>query len=141
MKKLAFIPLICILTTACTSTGTILGMSKNGSVKMDYTQGVFDNDGKLNVVMPDGELFFGKFVQASSSEFGDSLLLGDSLNDSAWVLSGSDRVSSQTQAQLVSSQGNTMECHFQLSKPDSGINGGGIGKCLTSNNQKITATF
>ncbi len=141
MKKIAFVSLICILTSACTSTGTILGMSEHGSVKMDYTQGAFDNDGNLNIVMPDGELFFGKFVQASSSEFGSSLLLGDSLNDDAWVLNGSDRVSSQTQAQLISSRGNTMECQFQLSKPDSGINGGGIGKCLTSNNQKITATF
>lgn len=141
MKKIAFVSLICILTSACTSTGTILGISEQGSVKMDYEQGAFDNDGQLKVMMPDGELFFGKFVQASSSEFGDSLILDDALNDDAWVLSGSERVSSQTLAQLISTQGNTMECHFQLSKPDSGINGGGIGKCLTSNQQKITVTF
>ncbi len=141
MKKIAFLSLICILTSACTSRGTIQGVSEQGSVKMEYEQGVFDNDGQLKVMMPDGELFFGKFVQASSSEFGDSLILDDALDNDAWVLSGSERVSSQTQAQLISTQGNTMECQFQLSKPDSGINAGGIGKCLTSNNQKITVTF
>jgi len=141
MKKITFVLLLCILTSACTSTGTIIGRSEQGSVKMDYQQGAFDNDGNLNVIMPDGEHFFGKFVQASSSELGDSLLLGDSLKDDAWLLSGSERVSSQTQAQLVSSQGNTMECQFQFSRPDSGIKGGGIGKCLTSNDQKITVTF
>lgn len=141
MKKIAFLLLICILTSACTSRGTIQGVSEQGSVKMDYVQSAFDNDGQLKVMMPDGELFFGKFVQASSSEFQDSLILNDVLDDDAWVLSGSERVSSQAQAQLISAQGNTMECHFQLSKPDSGISGGGIGKCLTSKNQKVTVTF
>ncbi len=141
MKKTTFLLPFCILTSACTSTGTILGISEQGSVKMDYVQGAFDNDGELKVLMNDGEQFFGKFVQASSSEFGDSLILGDALNDDVWVLNGSDRVSSQTHAQLISSQGNTMECQFQLSKPDSGIHGGGIGKCFTSNDQKVTVTF
>jgi len=141
MKKLAFVSLMCILTTACTSRGTIQGISEHGSVKMEYEQGAFENDGQLKVMMPDGEMFFGKFVQASSSEFGDSLILNEGFNDDAWVLSGTDRVSSQTQAQLISRQGNTMECQFQLSKPDSGIKGGGIGKCLTSNDQKVTVTF
>ncbi|MFK8012700.1 MAG: hypothetical protein AB8B80_11700 [Marinicellaceae bacterium] len=141
MKKIAVVSLICILTSACTSRGTIQGISEQGSVKMDYEQGVFDNDGQLKVMMPDGELFLGKFVQSSSSEFADSLILNEGLKDDAWILSGSDRVSSQTQAQLISRRGNTMECHFQLSKPDSGIKGGGIGKCLTSNDQKVTVTF
>lgn len=141
MKKIAFVLLICILTSACTSTGTIQGVSDRGLVEMEYKQGVFDNDGELKVIMNDGEQFFGKFVQVSSSEIGDSLILGDSSHDDAWVLGGSDRVSSQTQAQLISSQGNTMECHFQLSKPNSGIKGGGIGKCITSNDKKVTVTF
>lgn len=141
MKKIIFVALILILTSACTSTGTIQGVSDRGLVEMEYKQGTFDNDGELKVVMNDGEQFFGKFVQASSSEIGDSLILGDSSHEDDWVLSGSDRVSSQTQAQLISIQGNTMECQFQLSKPESGIKGGGIGKCLTSNKQKITVTF
>ncbi len=141
MKKIIFIVPILILTSACTSTGKIQGVSEHGLVEMEYKQKAFNNDGELNVTMSDGEQFFGKFVQSSSSEFGNSLILGDSSLNDVWALSGSDRVSSQTQAQLVSSQGNTMECQFQFSKPDSGINGGGIGKCITSNKQIITVTF
>ncbi len=141
MKHTIVIALMLILTTACSSSGVIQGVSQGRSVQIDYEQGFLDSDGKLEVKMPDDELYIGKFVQLLTSISGNELALGKSLSDYGWIIKDSNRLSSETQAQLISNRGNTMECQFQLSRPDSGIDGGGIGHCQTSNGQNIVMTF
>ena len=143
MKNTILITLVLILTSGCTSTGTIQGVSQGNSVQLDYEQDFLDNDGNLRINMPDDELYIGKFVQLSSSTSGNEFVIGGykSYLDDAWILKDSNRVSSETRAQLLGNRGNTMECKFQLSDPSSGIDGGGIGNCQTSNGQKIAVAF
>ena len=150
MSKL--IPTIIFLQLAfmlagCESTGTIRGVSEAGSVKMNYKQEFDANDGTLKVTMPSGETFSGKFVQKSSSKSGDELLLGKLLNadgnddDDSIAFNDSTTVSSQAEALLIGNKGHTMKCKFQLSDPESGIDGGGIGSCKVSNGKTINMTF
>ncbi|MCF2948500.1 hypothetical protein L0668_10315 [Paraglaciecola aquimarina] len=40
--------------TACTTTGTIQGVSGNNPVQFEYEQTLFDNGGLLKVTMLDG---------------------------------------------------------------------------------------
>ncbi len=141
MKHIMLITLTLILVSACTSTGVIQGVSQGRTVNMDYEQGFLDSAGKLSIKMPDDELYVGKFVQLSTSNSGNELVLGNSFSDYDWVIKDSNRVSSETRAQLIGNRGNTMECQFQLSDPGSGIDGGGIGNCLTSNDQKVVVAF
>lgn len=134
---------VTLMLVGCESTGTIRGISSEGrSVQMDYKQEFQENDGVLKVTMQDGETFSGKFVQKSSSRSGDELAIaiGSSSNDSI-IFNGSTTVSSQAEALLIGNKGSTMKCIFQLSNPESGIDGGGIGSCKISTGKSINMTF
>jgi len=141
VKKLVFMTSILSMISACVSTGVIEGVSEGKTVQFDYEQGLFENDGQLNITMPDGERYSGKFVQRSSSTSGNDWEIGESSNDDSWLLKDSTTVSSRTEALLIGNRGSTMDCRFQLSSPDSGIDGGGIGNCKTSTDQKVAITF
>jgi hypothetical protein len=140
MKKYLMLGLLPIFT-ACVSTGSIEGVSEGNAVKFDYEQELFANDGTLKITMSDGETYTGKFVQSSTTKSGDEWVIGESSNDDSVVLKDSSSVSSDTQALLIGNEGSTMQCRFQLSDPDSGIDGGGIGTCRTSKQQDIALTF
>ncbi len=135
---------ITLMLVGCESSGTIRGVSEGRSVQMEYQQGFQENDGILKITMRNGETFSGKFVQKSSSKSGDELsipLRGQSSDEDTIVLSDSTTVSSQADALLIGNKGNTMKCKFQLSDPESGIEGGGIGSCKTSTGKSINMTF
>ena len=108
---------------------------------MEYKQGFLENDGILKVTMQNGEIFSGKFVQKSSSKSGDAWKIGESSGDDNLILNDSTTVSSQAEAILIGNKGSTMKCKFQLSDPESGIDGGGIGSCRTSTGKMINMTF
>jgi hypothetical protein len=141
------LPAKLILSTAilvlvgCESTGTIQGVSEGQNVSFEYTQGLLENDGTLKITMPSGETYRGKFVQSSSSTSGNDWEIGESSNDDSFTLNDSKTVSSQTKAVLIGSRGNTMNCNFQLSNPDFGIDDGGIGSCKTSIGKLISISF
>jgi len=141
MKNIIFITLLLVLASGCTSTGTLQGVSHGQTVQIDYEQAIFENDGKLRITMPDDEHYIGKFVQSSTSGYGTEFVLGESHDDDSLILKDSSRVSSQARALLLGNRSNTMECRFQLSSPEAGIEGGGIGNCETSHGQKIAVTF
>ena len=130
-----------LMLVGCESTGTIRGVSEGRSVQMEYEQGFLENDGILKVTMQSGETFSGKFVQKSSSKSGDAWNIGESSDDDSLILSDSTTISSQAEAILIGNKGNTMKCKFQLSDPESGIDGGGIGSCRTSTGKMINMTF
>ena len=132
---------ITLMLVGCESTGTIRGVSEGRSVQMEYKQGFLENDGILKVTMQNGEIFSGKFVQKSSSKSGDAWKIGESSGDDNLILSDSTTVSSQAEAILIGNKGTTMKCKFQLSDPESGIDGGGIGSCRTSTGKMINMTF
>lgn len=125
----------------CVNTGVIEGVSDGKPVQFDYEQTLFEKDGLLSITMTDGEKYSGKFVQISSSTSGDDWEIGESSKDDSWVLKDSETVSSSTEALLIGDRGNTMQCRFQFSNPDFGIEAGGIGHCTTSAAQTVAITF
>lgn len=127
--------------TACTTTGTIQGVSGNNPVQFEYEQTLFDNGGLLKVTMPDGELFSGKFVQSTSSSSGTDWEIGESSGDDSLILRDSTTLTSEAEALLIGNRGSTMTCELTLSAPEVGLDGGGIGKCETSKKDKISFTF
>lgn len=136
-----FVVLALLFLSGCESVGTIGGVSDGRAVSFDYQQGAFDNDGTLAIVMPSGERFEGKFVQQSSSRSGNEWLLGEKSRDDGFVFKGSDTTMSQTQALLIGDRKNTMKCQFQFSRPQSGIDGGGIGSCMVSDGEEVSISF
>jgi len=145
MSKLKFpglcVSLALLFLSGCESVGTIGGVSGGQAVLFDYQQGAFDNDGMLTIVMPSGERFTGKFVQQSSSRSGNEWLLGGKSRDDGFVFKGSDTTMSDTQALLIGDRKNTMKCQFQFSRPQSGIDGGGIGSCTVSDGEEVNVSF
>jgi len=128
----------------CESSGTIRGVSGDGgSVQMKYKQLFQETNGVLKVTMQDGEIFSGKFVQKSSASSGDELAIaiGKISGNDSLAFNDSTTVSSQAEALLIGDRGSTMKCKFQLSDPESGIDGGGIGSCKTSKGKTINMTF
>lgn len=145
MKKILLISAL-ISLTGCVSNGTIMGVSQGQNVSFDYEQSMFENGGKLRITMPDGEQYSGKFVPNSTSTSGSDFgFVSDSssFDDFGEFTSFSDStsISSVAEAILIGDRGNTMKCRFQLSDPDSGMNGGGIGDCKTSKNQNVAVSF
>lgn len=126
----------------CESTGAIHGVSEDGrGVQFEYNQGFLENSGTLNITMPNGETFHGKFIQQSSTVSGNEWDIGESSKDDSFTFKDSKTLSSATDAVLIGNRGNTMKCKFQLSSPRLGIEGGGVGHCKTSNRKSITVTF
>ncbi|GAA6154066.1 hypothetical protein [Pseudoteredinibacter isoporae] len=126
---------------ACESNGVIEGVSRGEVVRMEYQQGFFDNDGKLTLIMPNGERFEGKFVQGSTSTDGDEIRIGESSNDDSWVLMDSEQRSSSAKALLLGDKGRSMKCEFQFSSARGGIDDGGIGECKLSDGKKVEVVF
>ncbi|GAA6137068.1 hypothetical protein NBRC116583_08150 [Arenicella sp. 4NH20-0111] len=141
VKGLFILAMTMFVLSGCVSTGSIDGVSDGKAVRFSYEQSAFENDGKLEISMPDGELYSGKFVQSSSSKSGDDWIIGESSDDDSLVLKDSTTVSSRTSALLLGNRGSTMKCKFQFSNPDVGIDGGGIGQCHTSKEQTVSVTF
>lgn len=127
--------------TACSSTGTIQGVSGNNRVQFEYEQTLFDHGGKLKVAMPDGEQFSGQFVQSSSSYSGTDWEIGESSDDDSIILKDSTTLTSEAKALLIGNRGSTMTCWLTLSAPEIGLDGGGIGKCETSKKDSVSFTF
>ncbi len=129
------------MLTGCESSGTIRGVSDGQAVKMKYKQNLIENEGKLSVTLQTGETFTGKFVQKSSTSSGNALGIGQSTDEDKVTINDSTTISSLADAVLIGNKGHTMHCKFQLSAPDIGIDGGGIGSCKTSTGKTIQMTF
>jgi hypothetical protein len=141
LTTLAISSYLALTLVACESTGTIRGLSDGRSIDMEYQQGFQENDGQLKVTMQNGEVFTGKFVQKSSIKSGNAWDIGEASSDDNFILSDSTTVSSQAEAILIGNKGSTMKCKFELTDPESGIGGGGIGNCRTSKGKTISMTF
>tara|TARA_A100001015_G_scaffold303035_1_gene392015 strand:- start:235 stop:819 length:585 start_codon:yes stop_codon:yes gene_type:complete len=143
-----FWSLIAIFTLAgceTTTTGIMQGVTEGEAVMFQYSQDIFENDGTLQVTMPSGERFTGKFVQASTTSTEDAYIYGDIFDedddDFGSVHSSETTMSSKSTAILIGNQGNSMECRFQFSSPEVGIDGGGVGHCETSFETRIDIIF
>lgn len=144
VKKLAAQSLLAtsiIGLAACESNGVIEGVSRGEVVRMEYQQGFMDNDGRLALIMPNGERFEGKFVQGSTSTDGDEIRIGESSNDDSWILMDSEQRSSKAKALLLGDRGRSMKCEFQFSSARGGIDDGGIGECKLSDGEKVEVVF
>ncbi len=140
---LAFHLMLVGCLSGCVSKGSINAVNQTGQqVHLDYKQVVFSNEGTLEIRMPSGEVFSGKFVQKSSSSDSSGIAFGGSSDDELLMISESSNTkSSLTEALLISSVGNTMKCQFQFSDLDYGIGGGGIGTCNNNLDDEINFTF
>lgn len=135
----AIAALLCLV--GCESVGTIGGVSSGGPVQFDYQQGFLATDGVLNVVMPDGERFSGKFVQQSETRAGHDWQFGKGGKNNGAVFGSSENKSSSVKALLLGDRNSTMKCEFQFSSPARGMKGGGIGECDVSDGRDVNITF
>ncbi|MFP6663434.1 MAG: hypothetical protein VCC00_04460 [Deltaproteobacteria bacterium] len=163
------------LVAGCAQQGTIMGrLSVPGEktstpVTMNWATTGFSSGGTMNVHLPAGETYTGKFLQVTSTTSADTLGgggwggvgwsggyggyggYGGGWNDwgpygSPWGGGGSystfvTNYSGKVIATLFGDKGNTMRCRFHLSQPASGMEGGGVGECEVKGGDKIAAQF
>jgi hypothetical protein len=141
------------------TTGFIDGrLSSSGNpptpVSFVYKSEAFGDGGTLNVTLPGGESFSGKYTQVTSTSTADVVhpVFWDPIWDdwgpfgNPWY-PGADfstfvkNYSGKVVATLFGDRDDTMRCRFRLSSPESGMRGGGVGECQLSNGAKIDATF
>ena len=123
--------LLIILTTfifalmAC--SGTMKGIDRY-SGKRVYLDEKFGS-AKLQVQMPDGELFIGKIIEAPNA--------ATSKAPSGKGYPAVDELQGNTEAFLFGDRGNYMRCKFRLSDAVIGFKSGGFGLCETSDGRVI----
>ncbi|MGH8128364.1 MAG: hypothetical protein ACRETC_08360 [Gammaproteobacteria bacterium] len=129
---------VCVLALAgCATNGVMQGRTAGQAVQLHYHHSFWNQNGVLDVVMPNGESFSGKFVIGTSSSTG--LALGTKSDNTAVVSTSGN--TSRAAAVLMGNKGDSMHCTFQLAHPSDGIEGGGVGHCKLSTGQVIDATF
>lgn len=99
--------------------------------------------GTIRATLPDGRVFRGRFVQATSATMvqdiggywgADGWGYGGPYDSTAFVR----HYSGQVLAQLEGPSGERMRCNFQLARPEDGPQSGGIGECQLSSGERIS---
>jgi hypothetical protein len=151
--------LMLIPLAGCATTGFVDGrFSAAGNppvpITFVYKTQPFGEGGTMTVDLPTGESFSGKYVQITSTSTADVVhpLFWEPIWDdwgpfgAPWY-EGTDfptlvrNYTGKVVATLFGDRGDTMRCRFQLSSPEQGMSGGGVGECQVSNGGKIAATF
>ena len=108
----------------------------------------------MMVTLPTGEAFTGKYVQITSTSSTDMvprMFWGPGWDDwgpfgCLWF-DGNDfpvfvrNYSGKVVATLFGDRGDVMRCSFNLSVPEQGMRGGGVGECQVSNGGQLSANF
>lgn len=123
--------------SACATTGVIQGRMSGQPVQLQYHHSFWHQNGTITATMPNGEHFSGKFVIGTSSTTGIGVGAG---SGDVGVFTGSGNTSNAA-AVLMGNKGDSMHCSFTLSKPDAGLEGGGVGRCKLSTGQVVDVTF
>lgn len=103
-----------------------------------YNDSGFDS-GTLEVMLPDGEHFSGKYVNknsdASMSFYGTSGGQATNGHGTANIAEG------KIVAVLMGNRGNTMQCTMSPSNASMGMISDGVGQCQVSDGRKIDVIF
>lgn len=149
--------------SGCTTTGAGEGYVKKDGleppVALSWKSEDGGLDGTMTAVMPDGELYKGKFYEITSrtvinvsDPFWDGWAPGwddwtwDGYSDWTWgdypVQDFVTNYSGKVVANLKDpNNGMRMRCRFTLEQPDAGMSGGGSGECQTSDKKVVEAKF
>ncbi len=151
--------LMLITLAGCVTTGFVDGRFSADTnppvpVTFVYKTQPLGEGGTMTVDLPNGESFSGEYVQITSTS------TADVVHPSFWApmwddwgpfgdpwFAGADfptfvrNYSGKVVATLFGDRGDTMRCRFQLSSPERGMSGGGVGQCQVSNGGKIDANF
>jgi hypothetical protein len=149
-----------VLLSGCTMTGTIQGMwkprleAKSKPVTLNYVQFPSGTSGTLELTLPTGEVYTGKFVQITSATssnnfnwggwqpyWGDWAPFGGPWYEGPAYSTFQRNYSGKVLATLLGDKNGTLRCRFQLAEPSYGLPGGGIGECEGSQGQRIKVTF
>lgn len=160
--------LLAALLAGCVSKGWIAGRlaapgdraAPTTPVTLSFVGERFGNGGTLGVALPDGEEYSGRYLQITTAATADILGWGWGYGvgwGPYWADWGpwgagpwygpSDwttfvrTYSGSVVATLFGSAGHTMRCRFQLASPATGMAGGGVGECETSDGRRIDAQF
>ena len=150
---------VLLMLQGCTTTGVIDGrFAMAGTpptpVTLSYQMQPFGAGGTMLVTLPTGEAFTGKYVHITSTSTADvvpRMFWGPGWNDwgpfgDPW-LDGDDfpvfvrNYSGKVVATLFGDRGDVMRCRFNLSVPEQGMHGGGVGACQVSNGGQLSAHF
>ena len=147
------VPALAVLAlSACATTGIGSGHSRNNAVTAAFQwRSTDDRTGTLTANLSNGETFSGRFFQITSESRVDDLapLWGgwhpgwrgwsywDRVPDDAFVT----HYSGQVVANLDGPNAEHMRCRFTLIRPESGMGGGGEGRCQLPSGKNIDATF
>ncbi|MBM4268662.1 MAG: hypothetical protein FJ144_18965 [Deltaproteobacteria bacterium] len=144
-----------------TMNARLLGSSGAAAtpIEMEYQSQTFGTGGTITATVPSGESFNGHYAVITRTSGTDTL--GTSWggwgswepywkdwgpHGSPWV-QGDDfatfvqNYSGKAIATLFGDRGDTMRCRFQLSDPEEGMEGGGVGQCQTSSGENLEAQF
>lgn len=148
-----------VMLGGCSTTGVVPGRYTAAGtpptpVTFQYHTQPVGTGGTITVTLPTGESFSGKYVQITSTTTAD--MLPPAFWDDGWPAwgpfgypwyDGADyptfvrNYSGKVVATLFGNRGNTMRCRFNLSVPEEGMRGGGVGECQVSNGGQLTAQF
>lgn len=123
--------------SACATNGVIQGRMSGHPMQLQYHHSFWHQNGTIAASTPNGEQFSGKFVVGTSNTTG--IGVGSGTGD-VGVFTGTSNTSNAA-AVLMGDKGDSMHCSFTLTKPDDGLEGGGVGHCKLSTGKVIDATF
>ena len=122
-------------------------------VVMSWEEGSGSNGGSISTTLAGGERFTGQFVRvtagAGPEAFGPYYSAWGPVWGPAWGVGadpwGGDVTmvewvqlySGKVVATLFGDRGDSMRCRFQLTDPEAGLSGGGVGQCQVSNGWEI----
>jgi hypothetical protein len=151
------LPLLVVLATGCTTTGTGFGSTATGSSPVNFSWKSSDGiSGSMNASLSDGKTFTGQFFQITDDTTVDNLgplWAGWGGYGPRGRFGGGDwgfwdagpefitHYSGKVVANLATPDGKHMRCTFQLIHPSDGMAGGGRGQCQLPEGQTIDATF
>jgi len=150
--KNELLTLVCALGLlgACTTMGTGSGSLGSQPVSFAWKSTVGGTTGRMSATLTDGRTFSGPYLQVTSEARTDDfapMWIGwgygwrdwdrEPYPDTEFTTLYSNRV----MANLKSSDGQRMRCHFDLSHPSEGMSGGGLGQCQLQNGGTVDAVF
>lgn len=148
---------LAVALSGCVYQGAIAGRleapgAQPQPVTMNFQTQRFGAGGTMNVELPTGEYFTGRYLQITDDMTADTFGPGW-MGWGPWGPGWSDwgggadyatfvqNYSGKVVATLFGDRKNTMRCRFQLANPPDGMAGGGVGECQVTNGDKIQAQF
>ncbi len=125
------------ILAGCATSGVIPARTEGRTVHFRYHHGFFEQGGTIDVTMPDGEVFTGKFVPGQT----DSSGLAFPVHAKDPILTSSHGDTTLITAVLLGDKGDSMHCQFQVQAPGGGLESGGVGRCKLSDDEVIDASF